>query len=115
MPINPDAVGNTSDPVERSWDSKDCLLYAVGVGAGYPDPLEELQFTSENTRDVVQKAIPTYAVILGGAGMGALATIGAFNPAMLVHGEQGVTLHKPLPVAGTASVSGKVAAIYDKG
>ena len=42
MPINPDAVGDTSEPVERSWTSKDALLYAVGVGAGYPDPLEEV-------------------------------------------------------------------------
>src|SRR3954471_13115779 len=115
MPINPHAVGNTSAPVERSWDSKDCLLYAVGVGAGYPDPLEELQFTSENTKDVEQKVIPPFAVLPGGAGFAAMSTIGSFNPAMLVHGEQGVTLHKPLPVAGTASVTGKIAAIHDKG
>ena len=33
MPINPDAVGATSDPVEVSWTSKDALLYAVGIGA----------------------------------------------------------------------------------
>jgi hypothetical protein len=31
MPINPDAVGTESEPVETSWTSKDCLLYAVGV------------------------------------------------------------------------------------
>ena len=34
MPINPDAVGTESEPVETSWTSKDALLYAVGVGAG---------------------------------------------------------------------------------
>ena len=52
MPINPDAVGSTSDPIERSWHSKDALLYAVGVGAGAIDPLApgELPFTTENSR-----------------------------------------------------------------
>ena len=34
MPINPDAVGTKSDPVRRKWDSKDALIYALGVGAG---------------------------------------------------------------------------------
>ena len=40
MAIDPSAVGATGGPVERSWTSKDCLLYALGVGAG----LEELEF-----------------------------------------------------------------------
>ena len=38
MPINLDAVGIESEPYESSWDSKDCLLYALGVGAGASDP-----------------------------------------------------------------------------
>ena len=33
MPLNPDAVGSTSEPVEVSWTSKDALIYAVGIGA----------------------------------------------------------------------------------
>ena len=31
-----------------SWDSDKALLYAVGVGAGLQDPLQELRFTTEN-------------------------------------------------------------------
>jgi acyl dehydratase len=55
-------------------------------------------------------------VVLGGVGAGgAMSAIGTFDWAMLVHGEQGVTLHQPVPVAGTAVVSGKVAGMYDKG
>ena len=42
MPINPDAVGETGGPVKRSWNSKDALLYAVGIGAG----TDELEFTT---------------------------------------------------------------------
>ena len=116
MPINPDAVGATGDPVERSWNSKDLLLYALGVGAGVEDPTgKELEFTTENSKDVTQKALPTFAVIVGGAGGGAMGKIGTFNPAMLVHGEQAITLHKPLPVEAKVRVTGKVVGIYDKG
>ena len=41
--------------------------------------------------------------------------IGTFDWAMLVHGEQAITLHQPLPVEGTAMIKGRVAAMYDKG
>src|SRR4051794_1664086 len=115
MPINPEAVGATSEPADRSWDSKDALLYAVGVGCGIPDPLDELQFTTENTQNMQQQVLPTFAVIAGMAGGGAMGRIGSFNPAMLVHGEQAITLHKPIPVAGTVTCVGKVVGIWDKG
>jgi len=110
MPLNPEAVGTVSEPAEVSWTSKDTLLYAVSLGAG----TSELQYTTENTNGVVQQALPTYPVVIPG-GTGALANIGTFNPAMLVHGSQSVTLHQTLPAAGTATVVGKVAAMYDKG
>ena len=83
MPINPEAVGATADPVEASRTSKDALLYAVGGGAG----TNERAVVTENT----------------------------FNPAMLVHGQQAVTLHQPIPVEGSATLTSKVVGIYDKG
>ncbi len=110
MPINPDAVGTESPPVETSWTSKDCLLYAVGVGAG----VDELAFTTENTSGVPQQVLPTFAVIVGMGG-GAFGSIGTFNPAMLVHGQQAIELHKPIPPEGTISTTSKITGIYDKG
>src|ERR1700694_1481057 len=110
MPINPDAVGTVADPVEVSWTSKDCLLYAVGVGAG----TDELAFTTENTAGVDQQVLPTFAVIVG-IGGAAMASIGSFNFAMLVHGEQGIELQRPIPVEGRIKVTSKVVGIYDKG
>ncbi len=47
MPVNPDAVGEKGSSTKRSWNSKDALLYAIGVGAG----VDELAFTTENTKD----------------------------------------------------------------
>lgn len=118
MAINPDAVGTESAPNESSWDSKDTLLYSLGVGAGAADPTgAELEFTTENSKDVEQKALPTMSVVLG-ASSGAdspLRQIGDVNYALLVHGEQSIRLHKPLPVAATVRSTTKIANIYDKG
>jgi acyl dehydratase len=111
MPINPDAVGQESDPVSTSWTSKDALLYAVGIGAG----TDELAFTTENTNGVDQRVFPTMAVVLGWGTGSAMRGIGSFNPAMLVHGEQRVTLHKPIPPEGSATLKSKLVGIYDKG
>src|SRR5579884_1053159 len=114
MPINPDAVGSESEPGEHSWTSKDCLLYAVGVGAG----TEELAFTTENSQNVPQQVLPTFGVIIGFAAMAggsAFSKIGSFNPAMLVHGEQGIFLEGPIPPEGTARSVTRITGVYDKG
>ena len=112
MPINPDAVGTTSEPAEVSWTSKDALLYAVGIGGG----TDELPYTTENTKDTPQQVFPTFPVVVGfGRGPGVMSKIGSFNPALLVHGQQSVTLHRPLPVEGRAMVTSRITGIYDKG
>jgi len=110
MPLNPDAVGTESEPTTVSWNSKDALLYAVSLGAGQ----DHLAYSTENTNGVDQQVLPTLPVVLGGGG-GVMANIGSFNPALLVHGQQAVTLRKPLPVKGEATVVGTLVAMYDKG
>lgn len=110
MPLNLDAVGTVSDPSESSWGSKDALLYALGVGAG----TDELAFVTENSIDVEQKVLPTMAVVLSSIA-GGLGALGDFNWAMLVHGEQGVRLHQPIPVEGRAVSQTEITGIWDKG
>jgi len=118
MPINADAAGSEFGPTEAYWTSKDCLLYAIGVGAG----LDELAFTTENTSGVDQLVLPTFPCVAMAAerirsseGGNFFAALGTFNFAMLVHGEQGVTLHKPLPTDAEFLSTGKVTGVYDKG
>jgi acyl dehydratase len=113
MPLNHSLVGVQGEPTERSWTSKDALLYAIGVGAGLGNPLEELQFTTENTAGVPQQVLPTYGVLLAQAR--ASGDLGDFDRAMLVHAEQSIELHQPLPVEGTLRTSAMVTGIYDKG
>ena len=115
MPLNPAAVGAVGDVRTMSWNSKDALLYAVGIGAGQND----LPFTTENTKEVQQVVFPTFAVVAGSGttspGKSAMAEIGTFNWALLVHGSQAITLHRPIPVDAEATVQDKVVAMYDKG
>jgi acyl dehydratase len=113
MALDQSAIGVESDPYERSWTSKDALLYAVGVGAGVGDPLAELAFTTENSDGVTQQVLPTYAVLL--AQVPGARRIGTYDPAMLVHAEQAFELHRPLPPSGTVRATAKVTGIYDKG
>lgn len=110
MPIDPQAVGTKGEPRRRSWTSKDALLYAVGVGAG----TNELQFTTENTKDTPQKVLPTFAVIIGGGGI-PMDKVGSFNPALMVHGEQGIELFDEIPADGELESVGECTAIWDKG
>ena len=113
MGLDHSLVGVPSEPQLRSWDSKDALLYAVGVGAGLGDPLQELEFTTENSQGIEQQVLPTFAVLVAQARTG--RSIGDFDRAMLVHAEQYFELHRPLPVEGTVSTTATVTGIYDKG
>ena len=61
--------GRRPSPVERSWEHKDALLYALGVGAGATDPTGfELEFTTENSDGVTQRVLPTFTTIIGQGG-----------------------------------------------
>ena len=110
MPVNPDAVGEKGSPTKTSWTSKDALLYSVGVGAG----VDELAFTTENTKDTPQRVLPTMAVIVGMAGL-PFDKIGTFNPAMMLHGAQKIELFGEIPAEGEVETTGEIGAIWDKG
>ena len=111
-------IGTELASGEWQWNSDRALLYAVGVGAGLDDPLQELQFTTENSPGVTQRVIPTFMTIMGlhSNWMERLgwAKVG-LSPIGMVHGEQSVTLARPLPVSGTAHISTVLSGVYDKG
>lgn len=101
-----------------SWDSDKALLYAVGVGAGLDDPQAELRFTTENTPGQPQQVIPTFAALMNlpGPWMELLGlNMKGGHPVGSVHGEQGVTLLRPIPTSGTVHVAKVIEGVYDKG
>lgn len=112
MAFDHSVIGVPGEPTKRSWSSSDALLYALGVGAGLDDPLQELQFTTENSEGVPQRVLPTYAALLAQQGP---RHIGEYNRAMRVHAEEEFELHGVLPVDGTVETVATVVGIYDKG
>jgi acyl dehydratase len=110
MTIDPTAIGATTEPARFDWTDRDTMLYALGVGAGTDD----LSFTTENSHEITQQVLPTYAVIAC-MGFSAFSKIGEFNFGRLLHGSQEIRLFSPLPAAGSLSVVAEVADIQDKG
>ena len=101
-----------------TWDSDRALLYAVGVGAGLDDPQREIEFTTENTPGRPQQVIPSFLALMG-LQSDWVDRLGwkseGLSPVGMVHGEQGITLNRPIPVEGTAHLSTVLAGVYDKG
>src|SRR5579875_3018235 len=112
MAVNRDLVGREYGPARVSWSSKEALLYALGIGAGADDPLDELELTTENSDGVAQVAFPTFALVLEPAFD---LRYGDYDPAMLVHAEQALELTGPIPVSGSADVRTTITGMYDKG
>ena len=114
MPIAyPAILDLKSDEEPVAWKDKDAMLYALSVGLG-ADPLNEseLPFVYENGL----KAVPTLATVLAmTAGYSRLIARSGINFARVVHGEQAVELHRPLPPEGEGVVSSRIAAVHDKG
>jgi acyl dehydratase len=108
-----------------AWSSDDASLYAVGVGAGLEDPFAELEFTTENTANLPQQVIPSFLTLASTGKQLWMRPLGFKErewggmswgwPEGMVHGEEGVTLARPLPPEGTATVSLVLTGVYDKG
>lgn len=105
-------LGLDIPPVEHTYGPKDVLLYALGLGLGQ-DPMneDELAFVYEKNL----KVLPTYALVQ------------AYTPYWLrrpevgvtwnkvVHGEQSLTLHKPVKPEDTVIGKTRILDVIDKG
>src|SRR5579875_3694475 len=112
MGLDHSVVGVSTEPQVRSWDGKDAMLYAVGVGAGLDDPLRELEFTTENCEGIEQKVLPTFGVLVAQARTG--RSLGDFDRAMIMLAEHSNQLQRPQPVAATVRPTSTMTENYDK-
>jgi acyl dehydratase len=126
MPVDRDKIlGASLGQSTGSWVKDDVILYHLGIGAGTAatDPAE-LQYTYEKEL----KVLPSFVVIAASsfssrskagkaAAMKGLNGIDGleFNPAMLLHGEQDIEIHQPLPVAAEFTSESRISDVYDKG
>ena len=95
---------------EQIYEPKDCMLYALGVGAGTAD----LQYTTNNTKGVEQQMVPTMPVTLG-VDFSVLREAGRFDWAGVLHAEQRVQLLAEIPVEGQAEAVTEITEMWDKG
>ncbi|MFJ6660989.1 MaoC/PaaZ C-terminal domain-containing protein [Streptomyces sp. NPDC091377] len=101
---------------EIGWAHKDVLLYHLGIGAGVPatDPAE-LRYTLESRLHV----LPSFATVAGSGAPGVISGLSLpgveVELSRVLHGGQRLTLHRPIPVQGTATTTNRLAAVYDKG
>lgn len=102
-----------SGAVRHAYTARDSILYALGVGIG-ADPLDAAQLRFTYEKDLV--TLPTMAAVLASPGfwMRERRELG-IDATRLVHGEQGITLHAPLPPAATVLGASRVTRIVDKG
>ena len=89
-------IGKEIERGSFSWDFDRALLYAVGVGAGLQNPLEELEFTTENSPGVAQQVLPTFLVLmLGRRRMDSLAQFRRRRQRPRRHGAWRAKCHAP--------------------
>jgi acyl dehydratase len=113
MAINYERLKNWPfSEVEHDYRAKDTILYALGLGFG-ADPMDrdQLRFVYEEGL----QAVPTMATVLAYPGQFAKNPESGIDWKRVVHGEQSVVIHQPLPAAGTVVGRTVIEEIVDKG
>lgn len=111
--MNLNALRDHSFPLQRlTYTDKDTILYALSVGVG-ANPLDPNQLRLAYEKNLA--ALPTMAAVLAHPGMWVAEPQFEVNYLKLLHGEQNLTVHHPLPPAATLDASYRVVAVVDKG
>jgi acyl dehydratase len=113
VPLQYDALKSWSFPaIEQQYTDRDTMLYALAIGLGsHPVDSARLRFVYET--DLL--ALPTMAGLLGYPGFWLADSSLGLDWLRIVHGEQAMTLHRPLPPAASVVAVNRVAAVIDKG
>jgi len=100
------------DDVRQHYEQKDTMLYALGIGLGQdPEDTGQLRYVYEKNL----RAFPTMSVILGYPGFWVSDPRSTVDWVKVVHGEQRLTLHAPLPVSGVVTGRTRNTHVIDKG
>ncbi|MCK1592257.1 MaoC family dehydratase [Bradyrhizobium sp. 169] len=113
MPFKAEDLLNIDIPVvEQTFTVKDTMFYALSVGLAY-SPLDPamLEFVYEKTL----KALPTMGVVLAHPGNWMVSMNTGIDYLKVVHGEQGLIVHKSLPTEGAVVGKTRVIGVADKG
>ena len=107
MALNQESIGKAIAAITREYTWKDVVTYALGVGAGF----EDLEYCYEDRL----KVIPSFAIGSIFEFLQAVAMDSGANLAGILHGEQDIRFHAPIPTEGTLTTKGAITHMYDKG
>lgn len=113
MALDPQSLLRRSfEPIQHRFTVRDTMLYALGAGLGL-DPLDrgQLRYVYEDGLT----ALPTFVNVLAYPGFWARERDTGIDWKRLVHAEQAITLHAPLPVEGLVVGRNRVSGLWDKG
>ncbi|MGK2908219.1 MAG: MaoC/PaaZ C-terminal domain-containing protein [Sphingobium sp.] len=100
------------DPIIQPYDKRDAILYALGLGYG-ADPLNESELPFVYEKEL--RCLPSYANVLCHPGFWAQDPVYGIDWVKILHAEQHLTVHKPLPATGEIRGEYHVAGLEDKG
>jgi acyl dehydratase len=113
MPINPEKLLAYPIPeVRQTLRWQDVALYAFSIGFGQ-DPMDEAELAY--LYEPRLRAAPTMPVVLGAPGFWVRNPDTGIDWVKVVHGEQGLTLHAPLPTEGEIIGRNRVTGLVDRG
>ncbi|GAA4819085.1 MaoC/PaaZ C-terminal domain-containing protein [Sphingosinicella ginsenosidimutans] len=95
--------------IRQDYTRRDTILYALGAGAGI-EP-RELDFVYEPRL----QALPSIAAVLTHPGFWQKDPKYGLTWQKLLHGEQWLRVHRPIPVEGSLKGEMRIEEIYDKG
>lgn len=107
MTLSREVEGQRIGPIEKVYDWQDLALYGLAVGAGFSD----LQYCYEKAL----KPLPTFSMAAIFDLFWEAASAAGLDLTGVLHGEQALIFHRPLPVQGRLVTEGRIAHLYDKG
>ena len=113
MTINHDQLLNYPIPeIRQTIRWQDTALYNFSIGLGQ-DPMDERQL--DFLYEPRLKTMPSMAVVLGYPGFWIRNPDTGVDWTQVLHGEQSVILHKPLPAEGEIIGKSRISSIVDRG
>jgi len=108
----PDILDYRFPETRQSYAAKDCILYALGTGFGTdPEDPDLLPFVYEK----ILKVSPTLASVLGDDVSWSQDDSLGLTFHGLLHGEEHLVFHAPLPAEGEVRCSSRFSEVFDLG
>ncbi len=107
MALDLKSIGVGIGPLEKEYSWKDAVIYALGVGAGF----DELDYVFENRL----KVLPSFSIASVFDFLAQVAIKSNADLSGILHGEQDIIFHGPIPTGGALHTTGAITHIFDKG